>query len=495
MMIQVMVVEDEPPVQRSICRKIEKINPAFKVTAVADNGYTAIEILEKQDIDVMFVDINLPVLSGIEVLEYMNEKQIDVIPVVLSGYKDFEYVKAAFSNNVYDYLLKPLKDNDLKILLDRIMQICKKRDFEEKAQDLEKALTGFVGGEDRTRAYCMALLTLGYNGYLAGNDKDYGMLFQQLDISNKISTIIPVESFWIVDGKQINEKIIFIRKGCDPELSSLNRLVDRRGEMPCPLTIVYSREAVNLKYVYGTYEKLRNYTKKNVIFMKSAVFAYCEEEIRPEEKGKKIKNRVDRILEKCIAEGINPVIDGMKELLDMLTIRPVGHKEAVYNLRYFITKLCQEYPGNQEYFEIEDELQFVLENSSSVGEMKDELEFLIREHFFSEKNGSGDKQQIAKSMKEFLDKNFRTNITNQKLAERYGFVPSYLSTIFKSYYDLTPMDYVNYKKMEEAKHLLAHSRMKVKDVANYLGYQDSLYFSKVFKKETGVSPKEYIKNV
>ena len=415
--------------------------------------------------------------------------------VVLSGYKDFEYVKAAFSNNVYDYLLKPLKDNDLKILLDRIMQICKKRDFEEKAQDLEKALTGFVGVEDRTRAYCMALLTLGYNGYSAGNDKDYGMLFQQLDISNKISTIIPVESFWIVDGKQINEKIIFIRKGCDPELSSLNRLVDRRGEMPCPLTIVYSREAVNLKYVYGTYEKLRNYTKKNMIFMKSAVFAYCEEEIRPEEKGKKIKNRVDRILEKCIAEGINPVIDGMKELLDMLTIRPVGHKEAVYNLRYFITKLCQEYPGNQEYFEIEDELQFVLENSSSVGEMKDELEFLIREHFFSEKNGSGDKQQIAKSMKEFLDKNFRTNITNQKLAERYGFVPSYLSTIFKSYYDMTPMDYVNYKKMEEAKHLLVHSRMKVKDVANYLGYQDSLYFSKVFKKETGVSPKEYIKNV
>lgn len=49
--------------------------------------------------------------------------------------------------------------------------------------------------------------------------------------------------------------------------------------------------------------------------------------------------------------------------------------------------------------------------------------------------------------------------------------------------------------MEEAKHLLVHSRMKVKDVANYLGYQDSLYFSKVFKKETGVSPKEYIKNV
>ena len=51
----------------------------------------------------------------------------------------------------------------------------------------------------------------------------------------------------------------------------------------------------------------------------------------------------------------------------MLTIRPVGHKEAVYNLRYFITKLCQEYPGNEEYFEIEDELQFVLEKQQFSG--------------------------------------------------------------------------------------------------------------------------------
>ena len=495
MMIRVMVVEDEPPVQRSICRKIQKINPFFKVTEVADNGCTAIEILEKRNVDVMFVDINLPVISGIEVLEYIKRKQIDVIPVVLSGYKDFEYVKSAFSNNVYDYLLKPLKDNELKILLDRIRHICKERDFEEKGQNLEKALTGLVDTEDMIAEYCMMLFTFGYNGYSAGNDKDYSILFQQLDILNKISAVVPRESFWLVDGKQINEKIIFIRKGYDPEVSGLNRMFDQKEKIPCSLTIVYNREGVSLNHVYGVYEKLRNYTKKNMIFMKSAIFDYCEEEIKLEDNGNEIKKQVDGILEKCIFEGTNSVIEGMKELLDILTIRPVGHKEAIYNLRYFMTKLCKEYPGSQEYFEFEDELQFILENSGSIEEMKNEMAFLIKEHFSSEKNGNRDKQQIAQNMKEFLDKNFRTNITNQKLAERYGFVASYLSTIFKSYYDMTPIDYVNYKKMEEAKQLLTYSGMKIKEVSNYLGYQDSLYFSKVFKKETGVSPKEYIKNI
>lgn len=493
MMIRVMVVEDEPPVQRSICKKIEKINPSFQVTAVADNGYSAVEMLEKQEIDVMFVDINLPVMNGIEVLEHIKERQIKVIPVVLSGYKDFEYVKSAFSNDVYDYLLKPLKDNELKILMERITQVYRKRAFEEKAQDLEKAMTGFVGAVNNEKEYCMVLLTLGYNGASAGNDKDFGELFQYMDISGKVSTLVPSESFWVVDGKQINEKIIFIRKGYDPELSRLNSLFDHRTEMPCPLTVVYSRDAVNLKYVYGTYEKLRSYTKKHMIFMKSSVFAYCDEEIRPEDNTEKNKNNVDDILKKCVSDGIDSWVDGIKELLEILTVRPVRYKESVYYLRYFMTKLCQEYPGNREYFEIEDDLQFVLENSSSIEAMKEEFEFLLREHFFSEKNVSRDKRQIAKNIKEFLDKNFRTNITNQKLAEKYGFVPSYLSAIFKSYYDVTPMDYVIYRKMEEAKQLLTHSGMKVKDVADYLGYQDSLYFSKVFKKEIGISPKEYVK--
>lgn len=493
MMIRVLIVEDEPPVQRNISRKIETIDPSFKVTAVADNGLSAIKIVEEQDIDVMFIDINLPIMNGIEVLAYMKEKEIHVIPIVLSGYKEFEYVKSAFSNNVFDYLLKPLKENDLKILLDRVSQLCKKRKFDEKTQSLEKALTGFVDQSEQPKEFCMVLLTLGCNSYSAGNDKNYGQLFQKMCIYEKLAKIVPMESFWIVDGKNINEKLIFIRKGYDPELSILNQLFDNRGEMPCQLTIVYCREAIELKNVYEMYDNLHEFTKKNMIFMKSASLTYCEEELRTDDDMRRTKKRVDEIISRCCTKGVDSVVDGMRELLDILTARPVSHKAAVFNFRYFMTKLCQDYLGKHEYFEIEDELQFVLENSASVEAMKEELEFLFREQFFADTNGSRDKQLIAKNIKEFLDKNFRTTITNQKLAERFGFVSSYLSAIFKVYYDMTPMDYIIYKRIEEAKQLLMHSGMKVKDVANHLGYEDSLYFSKVFKKETGVSPKEYIK--
>ena len=95
-------------------------------------------------------------------------------------------------------------------------------------------------------------------------------------------------------------------------------------------------------------------------------------------------------------------------------------------------------------------------------------------------------------MKDYLDENFRINITNQFLAERFGFVGSYLGSIFKSYYEVTPIEYVVQKRMEEGKKLLETGEMKIKEVAAWLGYEDSLYFSKVFKRVIGMSPKDYV---
>ena len=107
---------------------------------------------------------------------------------------------------------------------------------------------------------------------------------------------------------------------------------------------------------------------------------------------------------------------------------------------------------------------------------------------------SGDKKIIALKIKNYLDEMFRTNITNQLLAARFGFVPSYIVSIFKTYYGLTPMDYLVKTRIDESKFLLVNSSLKIKEIASEVGYEDSLYFSKVFKKITGVSPKEYIRS-
>lgn len=136
-------------------------------------------------------------------------------------------------------------------------------------------------------------------------------------------------------------------------------------------------------------------------------------------------------------------------------------------------------------------MQFILDDYYTEESIRKEFDFLFRDIFGAVVIESGDKAELAKKMKNYLDENFRSNITNQFLAERFGFVGSYLSSIFKSYYEVTPIDYVVKKRMEEGRQLLEKGEMKIKEIAGWLGYEDSLYFSKVFKRVTGMSPKDY----
>ena len=117
MRYNVLVAEDEMPILRGICKSIEETNPNFYVSATALNGRAAIEAIQTQQIQLVFVDINMPVMSGLEVLKYIRQNHPEIITVVLSGYQDFHYAQQALKLGASDYLLKPLKRTELSVLL------------------------------------------------------------------------------------------------------------------------------------------------------------------------------------------------------------------------------------------------------------------------------------------------------------------------------------------------------------------------------------------
>lgn len=497
MKIHVMVVEDEPPIQRNICQKIEELNSHFQIVATADNGKEACRYLKEHAVDVLFVDMNLPVMDGQELLSFVAKEGMKLIPVVLSGYKDFSYVKSAFENNALDYLLKPLKDSELEQLLVRIEEKLRKQQFEEKVQRLEKALTGAeppaetLKTVDSWQEYCMLLLTFGNShGFYGESEWNYPEIFWNLDLENHMAKLIPEGSFWIVDGQNANEKLIFIRKGSEPEANRFRHILKEIKYAPLTLTAVYYREAVELSDIFPVYRMMQKYTWEHKIFLKDALLVYSQGNISREPGDR--KQEVDGLIKQCSSAGADQLAEVFAKLLKRLTKRPILQKEAVHDIKYFVFRLCQKYPGHREYYELEHEIQFILDNYYTEEAVQREFDFLFRDIFGAAFIGSGDKAVLAEKMKSYLDENFRINITNQFLAERFGFVGSYLSSIFKSYYKVTPIDYMVQKRMEEGKRLLEQGDMKIKEIAKQLGYEDSLYFSKVFKRATGMSPKDYI---
>ena len=185
-------------------------------------------------------------------------------------------------------------------------------------------------------------------------------------------------------------------------------------------------------------------------------------------------------------QGITSQIDNTLQLADDIALQIAANFQIID-----VFNKLQGYHGHREFFEVEEDIQCILENYYTKEEILKEFDFLLKDIFGIEVYDSRDKKIIALKMKNYLDEKFRSNVTNQLLAANFGFVPSYLVSIFKICYGLTPMDYLVNKRIDEAKVLLEDGSLKIKDIARVVGYEDSLYFSKVFKKFTGVSPKEY----
>ncbi|MCR5302348.1 MAG: response regulator [Lachnospiraceae bacterium] len=117
---RVMIAEDERLIANNIAKHIESENPAFKVVGIYLNGKDALDAIEEQTPDVVFTDISMPVMTGLELAEKIHDTMGNVKCVILTGYADFEYAKEALHCGVEDYLLKPVDKKELNKVLKKI---------------------------------------------------------------------------------------------------------------------------------------------------------------------------------------------------------------------------------------------------------------------------------------------------------------------------------------------------------------------------------------
>ena len=119
-MFKVIVADDEKLIANNIARRIEENCPSFRVAARAGTGLEALKQAKELLPDVVFSDIKMPEMDGIELISRLRREMPAVLCVIVSGYSDFEYMKAAIQQSAADYLLKPVNPEELKRLLQRL---------------------------------------------------------------------------------------------------------------------------------------------------------------------------------------------------------------------------------------------------------------------------------------------------------------------------------------------------------------------------------------
>ena len=119
-MYNVLIADDETWVIFGLKRMIEKSGLPFRVIGETNDGVTTLEEVEKKKPDVLFSDIRMPWYTGLELLEHIQEKKLDVKVVFVSGYAEFTYAQKALSLGAVDYLLKPIKPDMMTTVLKKL---------------------------------------------------------------------------------------------------------------------------------------------------------------------------------------------------------------------------------------------------------------------------------------------------------------------------------------------------------------------------------------
>lgn len=121
-MYTALIVEDEPLMREYLLTNLSAIHREWKTAACAKNGLEALELLKSRHFDVVITDIKMPQMDGLELAGYVHQNFPDTRIILLTGYDEFDYARAAVRAGVTDYLLKPLKDMELYNVLNGIAQ-------------------------------------------------------------------------------------------------------------------------------------------------------------------------------------------------------------------------------------------------------------------------------------------------------------------------------------------------------------------------------------
>lgn len=121
-MYTALIVEDEPLMREYLLANLSVIHREWRTAACAKNGVEALELLQKRHFDLVITDIKMPRMDGLELADYIHKRFPDMNMILLTGYDEFDYARAAVRAGVADYLLKPLKDMELHGVLNSIAE-------------------------------------------------------------------------------------------------------------------------------------------------------------------------------------------------------------------------------------------------------------------------------------------------------------------------------------------------------------------------------------
>lgn len=502
-MIRTLVIDDEPLLRQYIKNSITDSNPDFSIIGEAGNGEEAWSKIQDLSPDVIFIDIKMPLLDGLEVLERCSALKTPPLSIILSGYSEFAYAQRALKHHTFDYILKPVDQNLLKQLLDRIQDkltiqrtqiqnayfyhLLHNQNFPYSPDELNAAFS-------RIPYFYTYYICIGsYSTYRCNQFNDIGDYWSRFHFDSRLLGSISVsEQLWLLHEEPQNECYIILgTTGSNPQRQ--DAFADRIQEV-----LHASRDPVSLIYGLGTdsmsglrdhFIELNNAAANRIIFSRSSVhrlpgemsfsadtdfFTYAEQKIlqnlAADRKYTLFIQQLLGYLERCENEGCRQCM-----------------------LNQLLKRICEIANRNRLSASLHERIDELITNSADYKTIREGIYDILNDifHTFPETSST----TVAAEIKSYIDQHYTEQISLTRLAQKFNFSISYVSSLFKNAYQISPNEYLIRLRIDRAKTLLLeNTQANIRQTAELVGYNDPYYFSRLFKMTVGISPSDYRRN-
>lgn len=471
-----LIVEDEKMIRRGIAVMVQRCSVPVDEIIECRNGVEALEILRQREIDVVFTDIRMPKMDGIELVEQIENLSSRPFVIVISGYDDFNYSVSMLKHGVKDYLLKPVKR-------DKVEEILRKLDGELRRKNEEQA--------DQLQNFKNQIKYFLKTEHVPETEWDSAKRqFDRIFEGGSWRLVLSGHDLEAPCGVQIE-----LGMSEDHRISFLNEQEWQQWKEGCP-----ARAGAGASLEHKDFRECRQALQEALEARKYAFVreksAAAADEVRQED-------GASRIPEAFAAQFIQQFMtdraeSSRKKLEEYFFLARHGKADAgelldtAASIRTGLLKKCGNLLTEESRRKAErDELYW---NSSS--EYLTVLTDWMREVRKSLEDQFGEDQNQAKirEAERYIRENYEKDLNMAMVSNHVSMNYSLFSLAFKKY---TGMNFVNYLKdirIAEAKKLLSKTDERIQDISRKVGYDNEKHFMKIFRNLCGISPSEYRKN-
>lgn len=535
-MYHVMIVDDELYARMRIKTEFQLEKDGFLVDQEAVSGYDALEKIRQNRPDIVFTDMRMPGMSGVELIEEIRKRDPHLPIVALSGYDDFEYVRSSLRLGAMDYLLKHELTRDT--VLDALQKCANflESSSSSPARETQAEHNAHHKENDEKRQFLLRLLHGGYEEtvgsaspfpFLQSKNGNLQLILMQLDhvkrleqengkiellmmlpvILSILQEVVSQYTASIVESMGEGEFVIltsfegvysqqYIWSTRHKLIQALRQNLEKYTSLTASFAIGkivhhvselaecyrQTHQELSLRYLTGSNSLINVSDKKGT--MEKELFTLRPEDERKLSDAVRTKDR-----QKC-----EEALSGVFEDLLRREANKASCQVVCMELLNLVIRITKEFPMGETLRELCTQKKGDILSSETIQENRRQIVEAYEQlfEFLDQTQPIASYNRNTVHAIEYIHSHFQQDISLDEVAGKLNVNKSYLSRIFSHDCGKSFTEYVSWYRVEEAKKLLDQG-VPIKSVAELVGIGNQSYFFRVFKSYTGVTPNSYLR--